>query len=446
MPNSVLLIDDDHQILHAIGRYLTRFGYEVLEQDTGERGVEEYRRSSPDVVLLDLNLPDISGFDVLRAIKPQGASVIMLTGSGDIQTAVQAMQLGAENYLTKPVEMTHLVVALERVLDKVRLRHEIELLKSKAAPDEDLSALGVSPAMQQLRSQIELIAASERTTVLLTGESGTGKGFVAHMIHRLSPRAQAPFVDINCAGLSANLLESELFGHEKGAFTDAKERKQGLFEVADGGTVFLDEIGDLATGLQPKLLKVLEEKTFRRIGGTKELAVDVRLIASTNRDLEASVRDGRFREDLYYRLRVMPVHLAPVRERSHEDRRHLLERILAHASRASGTRVELDPAVIEHLLEYRWPGNVREIRNVIERAMILAGPGGAVRLEHLPEELRGPRARVAGGYQSESLSDVERRQIALALEHHRGNRTHTARDLGISRATLIKKIKQFGLA
>jgi two-component system response regulator AtoC len=446
MPNSVLLIDDDQRILQAIGRYLTRFGYEVLEQDTGERGVEEYRRSSPDVVLLDLNLPDISGFDVLRAIKPLGASVIMLTGSGDIQTAVQAMQLGAENYLTKPVELTHLVVALERVLDKVRLRHEIELLKSKAAPDEDLSALGVSPAMQQLRSQIELIAASERTTVLLTGESGTGKGVVAHMIHRLSPRSQAPFVDINCAGLSANLLESELFGHEKGAFTDAKERKQGLFEVADGGTVFLDEIGDLATGLQPKLLKVLEEKTFRRIGGTKELAVDVRLIASTNRDLEASVRDGRFREDLYYRLRVMPVHLAPVRERSREDRRHLLERILAHASRASGTPVELDPAVIEHLLEYRWPGNVREIRNVIERAMILAGPGGAVRLEHLPEELRGPRARGGGGYQSESLSDVERRQIALALEHHRGNRTHTARDLGISRATLIKKIKQFGLA
>jgi DNA-binding NtrC family response regulator len=370
----------------------------------------------------------------------------MLTGEGDIEKAVQAMQLGAENFLTKPVEMAHLVISLERALDKVRLRSQVELLKSRAAPDEDLSALGVSRAMLQLRSQIELVAASERTTVLLTGESGAGKGFVAHMIHRLSPRAEAPFVDINCAALSANLLESELFGHEKGAFTDAKERKVGLFEVANGGTVLLDEIGSLAAELQPKLLKVLEDKRFRRVGGTKEIEVDVRLIAATNRDLERAAKEEDFREDLYYRLRVMPVQIPPVRERSREDRQHLLERILARASRdVGGALPELDPSVIDRLLDYAWPGNVREMRNVLERALILAGPKSRVHPEHLPDDFRERQPTAEAGYETLSLRDVERRQVERALKFHGGNRTRAAADLGISRATLIKKIKLYEL-
>ncbi len=446
MSGRLLLIDDDEQFLRVTGRYLTRMDYDVLTQATGRGGVEEYLRSSPDAVLLDLNLPDMSGFEVLQEIRPLGATVVMLTGEGDIQKAVQAMQFGAENFLTKPVEMTHLVVALERALDKVRLRNQVELLKSRTAPDDDLTALGVSPAMQQLRSQIELVAASERTTVLITGESGSGKGFVAHMIHKLSPRSRAPFVDISCAALAANLLESELFGHEKGAFTDAKERKQGLFEVADGGTVFLDEIGDLAPELQPKLLKVLEEKTFRRIGGTTEVSVDVRLVAATNQGLQIDAKAGRFREDLFYRLRVMPLEVPAVRERSREDRHHLLERVLARASREVGrAHPELDPAVIERLLEYAWPGNVREMRNVLERALILAGPEGRVRAEHLPAEFRGRQPAGEGGYEPLSLRDAERRQVRRALEFHHGNRTRAARDLSISRATLIKKIKQYGL-
>ena len=446
MSDRVLVIDDDRSLLKITERYLTRMGYDVLTQETGRGGVEEFRRSSPDVVLLDLMLPDINGFEVLQEIKPLGATVVMLTGEGNIEKAVQAMQLGAENFLTKPIEMAHLVVSLERALDKVRLRSQVELLKSRATPDGDLSALGVSHAMQQLRSQIELVAGSERTTVLLTGESGAGKGFVAQMIHRLSPRTHAPFVDISCASLSANLLESELFGHEKGAFTDAKERKQGLFEVANGGTVFLDEVGDLAAELQPKLLKVLEEKTFRRIGGTSEISVDVRLIAATNRDLEGEVNDGRFREDLFYRLSVMPIEVPPVRERSREDRQHLIERILARASKDIGGPVpELGQAVVDRLLIYGWPGNVREMRNVLERALILAGPRGEVLPEHLPEEFRGRRSTVEKGYEALSLRESERQQIGRALEFHGGNRTRAATDLGISRATLIKKIKLYEL-
>src|SRR5205807_9755456 len=261
-------------------------------------------------------------------LKALGASVILLTGHGDIETAVRAMQLGAENFLTKPVDMTHLVAATARVSEKVRLRRQNMLLRVHEHLEEGLDSLGVSPGMLELERQVELLAASERTTVLLTGESGTGKGWVARMVHHLSPRSAGPFVEVNCAGLSATFLSSELFGHEKGAFTDAKERKQGLFELADGGTIFLDEIGDLAPELQPKLLNVLETKAFRRLGGTREMKVDVRLVAATNRDLVGDVKAGKFREDLFYRLSVMPLHLPPLRERSREDRLALLTRIL----------------------------------------------------------------------------------------------------------------------
>src|SRR5216684_3679437 len=328
MPDSVLLIDDDDSVLRAIGAYLERIGAEVHREATGQAGIETFERVRPDVVILDLHLPDVGGLEVLERLKMQGASVIFLTGHGDIETAVRAMQLGAEHFLTKPVDMSHLAAAAGRVSEKVRLRRQNLLLRSHNHLEEGPDTLGVSPGMQELARQMQLLAASDRTTVLLTGESGTGKGWVARIVHSLSPRAPGPFVDVNCAGLSATFLESELFGHEKGAFTDAKERKQGLFELADGGTVFLDEIGDLALELQPKLLKVLETKTFRRLGGTREMKVDVRLVAATNRDLIKDVEGGRFREDLYYRLSVMPLHLPAVRDRSREDRHALIERIL----------------------------------------------------------------------------------------------------------------------
>ena len=446
MANSLLLVDDDPAVLRAVGNYFESIGTEVYRASSAAAGLEAYERARPDVVILDMGLPDANGLEVLEHLRGQGVAVIMLTGQGDIETAVRAMQLGAENFLTKPIDMPHLAAATTRVAEKVRLKRQNQLLRSRDHAGESVSGLGVSPQMGDLGRQIELLAASERTTVLLTGESGTGKGWVASLVHNLSPRKAGPFVDVNCAGLSATFLESELFGHEKGAFTDAKERKQGLFELADGGTIFLDEIGDLAGDLQPKLLKVLETKTFRRLGGTRELKVDVRLVAATNRDLIKDVEGGRFREDLYYRLSVMPLHLPAVRDRSREDRHALIERILSEIRpQLPGSPADTDGEALERLLGAPWPGNIREMRNVLERALILARGQPAILPEHLPPDLR---QKAGGGdrrHHAQSLADVERTYIERALRFHGGNRTRAAKELGISRATLINKIKTYGL-
>src|SRR6266508_4298706 len=361
MADTLLLVDDDAAVLRAIGDYFERLGYEVLREATGDTGVETFKRERPDVVILDLNLPDASGLVVLERLRRENGAVILLTGAGDIQTAVRAMQLGAENFLTKPVDMNHLAAATARVAEKVRLSRQNALLRSRDGENEGLASLGVSPAMREMARQVELLAASERSTVLLQGESGTGKGWVARVIHHLSPRGQGPFVEVNCGGLSATFLDSEIFGHEKGAYTDAKERKLGLFELADRGTIFLDEIGELAPELQPKLLKVLETKKFRRLGGTRELTVDVRLITATNRDLVREVEGGHFREDLYYRLNVMPLTIPPVRERTREDRLELITRIISDLkAELPGCPSDCSSDVLDRLLSAQWPGNVRE--------------------------------------------------------------------------------------
>jgi len=444
--NSLLLVDDDPAVLRAVGNYFESIGTEVYRASSAAAGLEAYERARPDVVILDMGLPDANGLEVLEHLRGQGVAVIMLTGQGDIETAVRAMQLGAENFLTKPIDMPHLAAATTRVAEKVRLKRQNQLLRSRDHAGESVTGLGVSPQMGDLGRQIELLAASERTTVLLTGESGTGKGWVASLVHNLSPRKAGPFVDVNCAGLSATFLESELFGHEKGAFTDAKERKQGLFELADGGTIFLDEIGDLAGELQPKLLKVLETKTFRRLGGTRELKVDVRLVAATNRDLIKDVEGGRFREDLYYRLSVMPLHLPAVRDRSREDRHALIERILSEIRpQLPGSPADTDGEALERLLGAPWPGNIREMRNVLERALILARGQPAILPEHLPQDLRPKPGGGDRRHHAQSLADVERTYIERALRFHGGNRTRAAKELGISRATLINKIKTYGL-
>ena len=444
MGDSILLIDDDADVLRAVGDYFDKIGFEVGRADAAEAGFEAFDRMRPDVVILDLHLPDIGGLEVLERLRSLGGSVILLTGQGDIETAVRAMQLGAEHFLTKPVDLGHLAAATARVCDKIHLARENALLRARGREPEGLESLGVSPAIRELGRQVELLSASERSTVLLTGESGTGKGWVARVIHHLSPRASGPFVEVNCGGLSATFLESELFGHEKGAFTDAKERRQGLFELADRGTIFLDEIGDLAPELQPKLLKVLETKTFRRLGGTREMTVDVRLVAATNRDLVAEVRTGRFREDLYYRLSVMPLRLPAVRDRSRDDRLALLTRILSDlAPQMPGCPSATSAEALDRLLSAPWPGNVREMRNVIERAMILARGAGQIGVEHLPADLRkgGGERR----HQPQALAEVERLHIEKTLKFHGGNRTRAAQELGISRATLINKIKVYGL-
>src|SRR5688572_13586895 len=431
MAGSVLLIDDDVDVLRSIGNYFERLGYEVTRELSGEAGLATFDRLRPEVVILDLGLPGMDGMEVLEHLRQRVASVILLTGQADVPTAVRAMQLGA---------------ATARVADKARLRRINEALLIQSAPGHGLDSLGTSSGMQDFAHQVGLLAQSERTTVLLNGESGTGKGWVARMIHDSSPRTKAPFVEVNCAGLNATFLDSELFGHEKGAFTDAKDRKQGLFEIADHGTIFLDEIGDLAPELQPKLLKVLETKTFRRLGGTREITVDVRLVAATNKNLQAEVEGGRFREDLYYRLSVMPLTMPALRDRSREDRLALITPLMGDLrSELPDGPPALSGEVLERLLSYPWPGNVREMRNVLERALILGRGQPAVSVEHLPGEFRA-RAGVGDRRHTPlSLEDLERQHIERTLKHHAGNRTRAAIELGISRATLINKIKRYNI-
>jgi DNA-binding NtrC family response regulator len=445
MSDSIMIVDDDADVLRAVGDYFEKIGYEVFRESSGEAAVEVFPRQRPDVVILDLRLPGMDGLQVLEELRRHDAAVLLLTGHGDIATAVRAMQLGAENFLTKPVDMPLLAAAASRAIEKVHLRRYNALLVSKLAPAGGEDVLGVSKPMRDLARQLVLLAESERTTVLLTGESGSGKGWVARLLHRLSSRRDAPFVDVNCAGLSATFLDSELFGHEKGAFTDAKDLKQGLFEMADHGTLFLDEIAELAPELQPKVLKAIEDKSFRRLGGTREIHVDVRLIAATNHDIGDAVRRGRFREDLYYRLNVIPLHLPPLRERAREDRLALLRRLFVELrTELPESPAEISSEALERLLTYPWPGNIREMRNVLERALIVGRGAAQVGPEHLPADVsRRQAAPVAD--QAASLEEVERRHIEGTLRRHGGNRTRAAEELGISRATLINKIKVYAL-
>jgi DNA-binding NtrC family response regulator len=447
MPYSVLLIDDDVDVLRSIGNYFERLGAEVTRELSGEAGLATYERLRPEVVVLDLSLPGMNGMEVLERLRVRDGAVVLLTATDDVTTAVRAMQLGAENFLTKPVDMAHLAAAVARVADKVKLRRQRDTLLAQSASGQGLESLGVSSVMQDFAHQVGLLSQSERTTVLLEGESGSGKGWVARLIHDLSPRSRAPFVEVNCAGLTSTFLDSELFGHEKGAFTDAKERKQGLFEIADQGTIFLDEIGDLAPELQPKLLKVLETKTFRRLGGTREMTVDVRLIAATNKDLPAEVEAGRFREDLYYRLSVMPLRLPPLRDRSREDRLALITRLMSNLrAQLPDGPATISSEALERLLGYAWPGNVREMRNVLERGLILGRGKTELSVEHLPGEFRARPGIGDRRHTPLSLDDLERQHIERTLRHHSGNRTRASAELGISRATLINKIKRYTIA
>ena len=448
MADSVLVIDHDADVLRAVGDYFDGIGYDVERAGAAEAGFEVFDRMRPDVVILDLHIADLNGLEVLERLRSQGGSVILLTDQGDIGTAVRAMQRGAEHVVTKPVDLNHLAAATARVCEKVRVVRQHARLRQREHGHEGLESLGVSPAARELGHQVELLAASERSTVLLTGESGTGKGWVARAIHHLSPRGNGPFVEVHGGGLSATFLESELFGHENGAFTDANERRQGLFELADRGTILLDEIGDLAPDVQARLLKVLEANTVRRLGGTRDMAVDVRVVAATNRDLVAEVRAGRFREDLHSRLSVMPLHLPALRERPREDRLTLLARMLSDLARQMpGCPSAGSAEALDRLVSAPWPGNARELRNVVERAMILARGSPQIGVEHLPADLR--KGGGGGGgerrHQPQALAEVERLHIEKTLRFHGGNRTRAARELGISRATLINKIKVYGL-
>jgi two-component system, NtrC family, response regulator AtoC len=443
---SILIIDDEPAITAALAQYFERSGHEVVRAHSGEEGVGAVRRTHPDLVLLDLRLPDVSGFEVLERVREHNPVVIMITGHGDVPDAVRAMQAGAESFLTKPIELAHLGAVATRALEKARLRRMNRYLADRRGRLPATPLLGTSAPMRELAQQMDLLARSDRTTVLITGESGTGKGYVAESIHRASARGERPLVEINCAALAGSTLDAELFGQEMAPTNGAESLRPGLLDIAEGGSLFLDEIGDLDAQLQPKLLRVLEGKSFRRLGGTREMTADVRLIAATGKDLVSEVTDGKFREDLYYRLSVMPINLPPLRARSREDLLELIARLVEELRpNLIDAPTELDDDVLERLLRYSWPGNIRELRNVLERAMIMARGLERVGIGHLPMEVREASGFGVDHHIPRTLSEVERIHIDRTLRAHNANRTRAARELGISRATLIKKIKEYGL-
>jgi len=453
---SLLIVDDDENIRLFLTRHFERRGYEVFAAETGEDGLEVFGKRAVDAVLLDLNLPGIGGLEVLRELKDLGdPMVIVITASGDVKTAVSAMRQGAHNYICKPFDFDELSLAVEEALKVRKMSSHIEAFRWDGQHRAYGDLVGRCEAMQRIYSTIEKVAGSS-STVLITGESGTGKELVARAIHDHSPRRSAPFVAINCTAIRETLLESELFGHERGAFTDAKDAKKGLFEIADGGTVLLDEIGDMDLRLQSELLRFLEEREFRRVGGVRNIKVDVRILASTHQDLPKSIREGRFRQDLYYRINVVSVDLPPLRERN-GDILPLAEHFIGRFNKEFGKRVAgLEPEVERALRSYPWPGNVRELRNLMERTVLLAG-SERIGLNDLPGELRGrpaPTASVAQAADSGIpfpdakkvvVDEFEKDYIAMVLDKNEGNVSRSAEEAGIDRSSFQRLMRKHGL-
>jgi DNA-binding NtrC family response regulator len=437
----ILIVDDEPDVTSAFGRYLERAGHDVLCAGTGAEAVAMVESERPALVLLDLKLPDITGFEVLERTREHRPVVIMVTGHGDVALAVQAMQAGAEGFLTKPVDLMHLGAAVDRALEKVQLRDLTRAAGARLGRSSTEVLLGSSPPMRELAQQIELLARSERTVALIVGEAGVGKGRVARAIHALSARGGRPFHEIDCSMRPEEHLDLELFGAERGAGGPVP----GVFEAANGGTLFLDEIAALPESLQPTLLRALESRRVRRSGGTREVAVDVRVIAATARDLATEVTEKRFSEDLYYRLGVMPLYLPPLRARSPEDLRETVGALLAELRPGiAEAPPDMSADALELIGSYPWPGNVRELRNVLERALLLARGTPIVLPQHLPSEVRGGDDLLLP-HVSRTLAEVERAHIDRTLRAHGANRTRAARELGISRATLIKKIREYEL-
>lgn len=387
MSATVLIVDDEATLVSFLERILADEGYETLVATTLAQAEQQLDTRHVDILLLDLALPDGDGLSLLERVTRQRTDlpVIVLTAFGAVHSAVQAMKLGAFDYLTKPFETSELLVNLSKAAESVALRRELEQLRQKGRSGGDAWIVGETPAMRRLAEQLERVAPTP-LSVLITGESGTGKEVLARTIHARSPRAGKAFMAINCAAIPDQLLESELFGYEPGAFTGAKRQKKGLIELADGGTLFLDEIGSMKLEMQAKLLRVLETKTLMRVGGTSEVRVNIRLMAATNRDLAAAVREGAFREDLYYRLSVVQFHLPPLRERV-ADLPLFVATFLEQASREMGKRItSVHPRAMAALKAYPWPGNIRELRNVLERAVLFCD-GPEIQLSHLPSEV-----------------------------------------------------------
>ncbi len=449
----VLVIDDDRSFRVVAQAALAAEGYEVRTAAGGAEGLASARAFQPQLVLLDRNLPDADGLDVLTRLLSEGGpdapAVVMATAYGEIENAVAAVKRGAADYLAKPIELPALVVTVGKALASRRLRRRADGLAgaSRRRLAREFCE-GGSAAMRQVLALATKVAASPDTTVLVTGETGTGKELVAQRVHLATPgRGEGPFVELNCAAIPETLLEAELFGHEKGAFTDAARTRAGLLEEAEGGTLFLDEIGDMPPATQAKLLKVLETRTFRRLGGTRDLDADVRFVAATHRDLEAAVAEGKFRLDLFHRLDVFRIHLPPLRERR-EDVIPLARFFLTELAARAGKAIRgLAPETERLLLADPFPGNVRELRNVIERAVILeAGPLLSTEALHLRRQGAGePAAAPAGDGPPPTLEQVERAYLEGLLERARGNRSQAARWMGVSYPTVQKKIADYGI-
>ncbi len=452
--NTVLVVDDDLAHRTMLKTLTSGWGYEVSEAEDGEAAIEAVHGKPFDLVLMDIRMIHVSGIEALEQIKSFNPAipVILMTAYASVETAVEALKKGAYDYLTKPLDFDELRLAMARAMEHSRLKEENRLLKESLGKHFDRgSFIGRSQAMMKLLETAAQVAPSE-ATVLITGESGTGKEMIAGSIHVNSTRREGPFVKINCAAITETLLESELFGHEKGAFTGADRRKEGKFRQADGGTIFLDEVSEMSLAMQVKLLRVLQEREITRVGGNDVIRVDVRVVAATNRDLIDEIARGRFREDLYYRLNVVTLHVPPLRERK-EDVPLLAQHFLKIFSERNRKTISgFTPQAMDRLLRYAWPGNVRELMNTVERAVVLA------RSEYLDEEDLSPvfrdpipeEASPADGLSLEALENlpldgVEKATILRVLEQTRGNKSEAARRLGITRRTLHQKLKKYGV-
>jgi len=465
--STVLIVDDERTLARAIKTFMTEAGYEAEVAGDAEKALELVEQMRPDVVFTDVRLPGMSGIDLLRRIREfdPAIPVIIMTAHGTIQGAVEAVKLGAFDYMMKPVDLEELKLLADRARENVQLKQELSYYRRRAGGETPFAGiLGSSPALTAVMDQVRQIAALDETPpVLITGETGTGKGLVARTLHHSGPRSAKPFIDVNCTALPANLMEAELFGYERGAFTDAKESKIGLFEAAEGGFLFLDEVGDLEPSLQGKLLRAIEERTVRRVGGIRDRKINVRIVAATNRDIEKEVQQNRFRSDLYFRLAVILIHLPPLRERG-DDALVLTQHFIQRFSAKYGKQVRrIDDQARGALLSYPWPGNVRELSHVIERA-VLWSREDTLNAEHLslsapmkaaseqaavgvpsPMPINGTAVTPDAAAERTDLAEVERSLIERALREAGGNQTHAAQRLGISRDTLRYRLKKFGI-